>query len=82
LDRYPDQSGPYAPGNVRWATTREQGQNKRTNRLLTLGEETHCLTEWARRQGLLVATIRHRLTRGWSVADALTVAVRSRSMKP
>ena len=29
LDRYPDPNGNYEPGNVRWATDFEQGNNKR-----------------------------------------------------
>jgi hypothetical protein len=29
LDRYPDNDGDYRPGNVRWATDAEQGQNQR-----------------------------------------------------
>ena len=29
LDRYPDNDGPYAPGNVRWATWSEQNLNQR-----------------------------------------------------
>lgn len=31
LDRYPNQNGNYEPGNCRWATSMEQGRNKRTN---------------------------------------------------
>ena len=29
IDRYPDKDGPYAPGNVRWATGVEQQRNRR-----------------------------------------------------
>ena len=30
LDRFPNKDGNYEPGNCRWATMREQNQNKRT----------------------------------------------------
>lgn len=30
VDRWPDNSGPYAPGNTRWATPKEQSANTRT----------------------------------------------------
>ena len=29
LDRYPDKYGSYVPGNVRWATAKEQMNNRR-----------------------------------------------------
>jgi hypothetical protein len=37
LDRYPDNDGPYAPGNVRWATARQQTINQRQRRSLRRG---------------------------------------------
>jgi hypothetical protein len=64
LDRIKNDLG-YEPGNVRWATRREQSLNTRRNRRLTLNGETLTLCEWADRTGLPSDTIRGRLRRGW-----------------
>jgi hypothetical protein len=64
VDRFPNPSGNYEPGNVRWATPREQSWNSRNARMVTIGDETLPITEWARRSGISRRTIEHRLNAG------------------
>ena len=71
LDRI-DNDGDYKPGNVRWATAKEQGRNSSYNRLLTFGGKTLLLCEWAECTGIQRGTIAARLKAGVSVRDALT----------
>jgi hypothetical protein len=72
IDRYPNQDGDYEPNNCRWATRTEQMRNKSDNRLLTLGDETHCVAEWAERLGISVNTIRKRVYSGYTDEQALS----------
>lgn len=71
-----DVNGNYGPGNCRWATTMEQGANKRNNKMLTMGEKTYHLAEWARVTGLSHGVIHYRLKRGWTVEESLLTPIK------
>lgn len=77
LDRYPDNDGPYAPSNCRWATRTEQARNKRNSHFLTFNGHTATMAEWAERTGFSYSAIMQRIRGGWSVERALTEPVRN-----
>ena len=71
-----DNDGPYCPENCVWASRSEQARNKRNTRRLTFCNVTLSISEWSDLTGLKTETIRARLDKlGWSVEEALTVAV-------
>lgn len=64
-------NGNYCPENCKWSTRKEQGNNQRTNHLLTYNNKTQTISQWADEVGINVRTLRTRISRGWSVQDAL-----------
>ena len=52
LDRYPNSEGNYEPDNVRWATASQQSRNTKSNRMVTVNGESHCIAEWSERTGI------------------------------
>ena len=71
-------NGDYSPENCRWATSKEQQNNKRNNRRLTYNGETHTIAEWVRITGISRSSICYRLESGWPIEKVLTVEMRKR----
>lgn len=74
IDRIDNSKG-YQPGNVRWATSRQQLCNRRNNRRFGVRGESLTLVELCDKYGCNKNTVTKRLRLGWSIDDALFVPV-------
>lgn len=70
LERIDNNAG-YSSNNCRWATKREQGQNRRTSRFITYLGRTQTITDWAREIGLSKSQMKKRIDAGWALNKAL-----------
>lgn len=61
----------YSPANCAWAPMVEQGNNKRSNRLLTYNGKTRTVRQWEKEIGSCEGFIAARIWRGWSPKRAI-----------
>lgn len=78
LDRKDNSLG-YGPDNCRWATAKEQSDNRPSwVHMMSLDGLEMTLSDWARSAGIAPATLRYRLASGWPLRAALTASKGSR----
>lgn len=70
IERVDNNKG-YSKDNCKWVTRKEQANNKRNNRLLTVKGTTKTMSQWAEIARLDCRTIHRRLGLGWDSEKAI-----------
>lgn len=82
IDRI-NNNGPYSPKNCRWVTPQENGNNRRSNRWVTIFGETKTIAQWSRDPRCVVkqGTFGFRIRAGWDPQKALTAPLLDKPLK-
>lgn len=80
IDRINNEIG-YTPDNCRFVTLKENMRNRRTARIITIGNESFPISKWAELMGIHRTVILHRLKSGWDQISAVQTPLRKQKRK-
>lgn len=78
IDRIDGSKG-YYPDNCRWATQLQQAQNLKNNRFISIGDETHCVTEWCTLKNISPGAVYKRVKKGQTFETAISELIKLKS---
>jgi hypothetical protein len=68
--------GNYCKENCRWATYKEQANNESKNVIITYGDESLNITQWAEKLNIDKNCLYQRIRKGWSVKRTIEEPVK------